>query len=45
MLEMAETVSSVMVDRLSEVSSADGSLRGSREKLLASPEVRVIINS
>lgn len=41
MLEMAETVSSGVLERLSEVSSEDGSLRGSgsREKLLASPEV------
>ena len=40
MLEMAETASSGMIERLSEVSSEDGgSLRGSREKLLASPEV------
>lgn len=41
MLEMAETVSSGVMERLSEVSSEDGSLRGSgsREKLLASPEV------
>ncbi len=40
MLEMAETASSGMMERLSEMSSEDGgSLKGSREKLLASPEV------
>ena len=40
MMEMAETASSSVLDRLS-VSSEEGSLRGSREKLLASPEVCV----
>ncbi len=40
MLEMAETASSgIMQERLSEVSSENGSLRGSRERLLPSPEV------
>lgn len=43
MLEMADTVSSGVLERLSEVSSDDGSVRGSgsREKLLASPEVSI----
>ena len=35
MLEMAETASSVLL----EVSSEEGSLRGSREKLIATPKV------
>lgn len=45
MLEMADTVSSGVLERLSEVSSEDGSLRGSgsREKLLPSPEVYVAV--
>lgn len=40
MLEMAETASSGVVERLSEVSSDDGgSIKGSKERLLGSPQV------